>query len=78
MRVDDLRHLHRTTPFRPFRARVADGREYLVAHPEFMSVSVSGRTVVISTPDDMHEVIDTMLISSVHFENGKTRRLRRS
>ena len=79
MRVDDLRKAHQARPFQPFSIRVADGMEYTVNHPEFMSFSLSGRTVVVATPDDWYAIIDTMMITSVHVGNGKkpTRRKRK-
>jgi hypothetical protein len=79
MRVDEIRHYHAVRPFRPFTLRVADGREYVVRHPEFLSISMTGRTVVVSTPDDHHEVIDMLMITSVHLGNGrKSKRNRKS
>ena len=70
MKIDDLRHAHQARPFRPFTIRVADGREYRVAHPEFLTFSVTGRTIVVSTPDDVHEIIDTVMITSIHLGDG--------
>lgn len=76
MRIDDLKRVHQTRPFKPFLIRVADGLEYAVEHPEFLSVSVTGRTIVVSTPDDLHELIDTMMITSIHFGDGAKRKRR--
>lgn len=70
MRIDDLRKAHQTRPFTPFTIRVADGREYVVSHPEFLAFSITGRTVTVATPDDWYEIIDTMMIASVHMGNG--------
>ena len=70
MKIDDLRHAHQTRPFRPFTIRVADGREYRVEHPEFSVFSVTGQTIVVSTPHDVHGVIDTVTITSVHLGDG--------
>ncbi len=70
MRVDDLKRVHQARPFRPFSIRVADGREYSVAHPEFLAVSATGRALVVSTPDDAFEIIDTVMVASIHVGNG--------
>ena len=77
MRIDEVRKVYHEQPFQPFTIRVADGHEYTVKHPEFLSISVSGRSIVVSTPDDLHELIDVMMITSIHFGNGKVRRRRR-
>ncbi len=77
MTIEGLRKFHRATPFKPFTIRVADDHEYYVPHPEFLSFSVSGRTIVISTPDDSHELIDLPLVTSLHPGNGKPRARRR-
>lgn len=71
MRIDDLRKAHPSRPFQPFSIRVADGMEYTVNHPEFMCFSISGRTVVVATPDDVHEIVDTMMITAIQVGNGK-------
>jgi len=74
MKIDDLRHAYQARPFRPFSIRVADGREYQVDHPEFLSFSTTGRTIVVSTPKDLHGIIGTAMITSIHLGNGKPRR----
>lgn len=71
MTIEQLRKIHQAQPFRPFTLRLADGNEYAVKHPEFLSFSVSGRTIVVATPDDSHEVIDLLLVASIHLGNGK-------
>lgn len=71
MTVEQLRKAHQARPFEPFTLRTADGREYPVAHNEFLSFSQSGRTVVVSTPDDSYEVLDLLLVTSLHRGNGR-------
>lgn len=71
MRIDELKKAHRSQPFEPFTIRVADGREYDVVHPEFLAFSATGRTIVVMTPDDLFEIIDTMMITSIHMGNGR-------
>ena len=73
MRIDELRRIHRAQPFEPFTIRVADGREYLVKHPELLAISPTGRTVALYTPDDLFDILDTMMIASVHIGDGRKR-----
>ncbi len=72
MRIDDLKKVYQARPFKPFIIRVADGREYKVIHPEFLAFSSSGRSLVVSTPEDVFEIIDTMMIASLHVGNGES------
>ena len=39
-------------PFQPFDIKTSDARVYSVDHPEFISVSRDGRTVIYQTPED--------------------------
>jgi hypothetical protein len=78
MRIEEIRNYLRAEPFRPFLVRVADGREYRVDHPEFMAISPSGRSVAVYGHDDLADIIDTLMITSLHISNGKTRRKKRT
>jgi hypothetical protein len=72
MNVDQIRTAIRAQPFRPFRIRTADGREHPVSHPEFLMIVPSGRTVILANTEDSVELIDTLLISSIHYDqNGE-------
>ena len=55
--------LHRE-PFRPFRLRLADGRELFVPHPDFVAVSPR-RVVVIDPHDESMSIIEPLLIVSI-------------
>jgi len=77
MRIDDLRSIHQARPFHPFTIRVADGREYFVVHPEFLAYAPPSRTLSVVTPKGFHDIIDLMMITSIHLDNGKPRRKRR-
>ena len=72
MKISEVRQAYRSQPFRPFYIRVADGREYLVRHPEFLAFR--GRTLVVFGPDDVFEIIDTAMIASIHVGNGNKRK----
>ncbi len=77
MTIEQLRKVHRTQPFEPFVLRTADGREFEVNHPEVLSISPVGRTIVVMTPDGAHDVIDLLLVASLHITDGKPRRRRK-
>ncbi len=71
MTIEQLKKIHASRPFKPFTVHVADGRAFAVPHPEFLSFSQSGRTIAIATPDDAHEIIDPLLVTSIHLGNGR-------
>jgi hypothetical protein len=48
-------------PFRPFHVKLADGREFLVTHPELASCSKSGRELVLHDDAGMH-LIEMLLV----------------
>ncbi len=60
-------------PFQPVILHLADGRALEVSHPEFMSVSQSGRRVIVEKADDTFETVDALLINSVEV-NGRRER----
>ncbi len=79
MTVEQLRKTHQAQPFEPFVLRTADGREFQVNHPEVLAISPIGRTVVVMTPDGTHDVIDLLLVASIHMTNhARPRRRKRS
>ncbi len=47
MTIQQLRSAHRAAAFQPFTIHMADGRTFPVPHPDFLSMSPSGRTVII-------------------------------
>ncbi len=70
MTADEIREVHRARPFRPFTLCVVDGREYEVRHPELMIVTPRGRTVVVASPDEKVDIIDTLMITSIHMDDN--------
>jgi hypothetical protein len=57
---------------------MADGREYVVPHHDFLLIHPAGRTVVVATLEEQaYEIIDLPLIASLHFDNRRTQRRRR-
>jgi hypothetical protein len=65
MTTEQLRTAHRSKPFRPFNIRMADGRTFSIPHPDFLSVSPVGRTVVIYHPDDSASIVDLLLMTEL-------------
>jgi len=78
MRINEIRKTLHAQPFRPFSVRVADGREYHVDHPDFIALDPTGRLVVVFQKNGTHEVVDAMMIASLHVGNGRRPRSRRS
>jgi hypothetical protein len=60
-----IRQLLNQYPPQPFTLHLADGRALPVPHPDFISVSQSGRRVIVEKTDDTFEIVDVLLISSV-------------
>lgn len=60
-------------PFRPFTIRMADGRAFEVGHPDFVALSQSGRTVIVTQPDEDFSVLALLLMSElqVSASNGR-------
>jgi hypothetical protein len=73
MTVEQLRNVHQAKPFHPYTLKVADGSRIVVRHPEFLSVSPVGRTVIVWQPDGSFEVVDLLLVASILVQDGKTR-----
>ena len=70
MTIEQLRLVHRAQPFKPFTIKMADGRSVLVPHSEFLSVSPTGRTVIVHHEDDSYSVIDLLLVNEIHVHQG--------
>jgi hypothetical protein len=65
MTTEQLRTAIRATPFRPFRIRMADGRQFQIPHPDFLSMSPASRSVVIYHPDDSASIVDLLLMTEL-------------
>lgn len=63
-----LKELREAAPFRPFKIDLADGRQVLVLHRDYISISPEGRTCVVWQKDDSMTIIDVRLIQSVSIE----------
>jgi hypothetical protein len=65
MTIQQLRAAHRATPFRPFTIHMADDRTFHVPHPDFLSMSQTGRTVIIYQQDDEFSILDLLLMTEI-------------
>jgi len=73
MNPDELQRLIRDSASRPFKV-YADGKEFLIAHPEFVNVSGpltgSGQSLYIFHKDDNgYNLLDVGLISRVEVQS---------
>ncbi len=65
MTIEQFRNLYAAQPFRPFTIHLADGRQLPVYHREFVMALPSGRTVVVSQPDDTLNIVDLLLVTDL-------------
>lgn len=65
MTIEQLRNAYEAQPFRPFVLHLADGREIPVRHREFMMTVPSGRTVLVTQPDDTVNIADLLLVTDI-------------
>jgi hypothetical protein len=68
MTVEQLRNVHRATPFQPFTIRVADGRSFHIAHPDFLSHSPTGRTVIVYGNNENFSILDLLLVTELQVD----------
>jgi len=73
MTAQELRAALRATPFRPFTARMADGRAFEVNHPDFLLLAPSGRTAFAFASLDEFSILDVMLMTEVEFSRQSAR-----
>lgn len=69
MTIQQLRAAHRATPFRPFTIHMADGRCLHVPHPDFLSMSPTGRTVIVYQEDDAFSICDLLLMTELEISS---------
>ena len=65
MHADTIKEVLHVQPFQPFTIHTVSGESYLVDHPDFVSLSRGGRTVIISLAGGEGErirMLDTALI----------------
>lgn len=77
MNIDQVRTLHRATPFQPFEINLADGRALPVDHPEMLAITAPGRTIGVARDDGVIEIVDLLRVTSIKPRpNGRRQRRR--
>ena len=71
MTTEQFRNTLHLQPFRPFSIRMADGRVFQVAHPDFVALSPGGRIAIVFQPDDSYSVLDLLLMTELQVPNGR-------
>jgi hypothetical protein len=65
MTIEQVRKVQHATPFVPDTVYLADGRSHRIPHRDFLAFSPSGRTVIVSNPDDTFDIIDLLLVTDL-------------
>lgn len=65
MTIEQLANVHHARPFRPYTIHLGDGRAFFVKHPDFLSRSPSGRTVIVHQSDDSFSVLGLLLVTEL-------------
>lgn len=78
MTIDKIREAYETLPFRLFTIHLADWRAVPVKHRDFIMTVLSGRTIVVTQPDDRLNIIDLLLVTDLEPTNGKKKRAKKS
>ncbi len=68
MKAEDLQEVIHAAPFRPFSLWMADGRQIVVSHPEWILNPSGQRTAVVMKPDGRLHIIDVMLVQRLEVE----------
>jgi len=70
MTPDALKNLVYAAPFRAFTIHTQDGRSVPVPHPDFISISPTGRAAVVHTDGEKFEIIQVSQIAEATIEKG--------
>jgi hypothetical protein len=65
MRLEELRRVKNQRPFRPYRIRMADGREIAITHPDAVAWENEHSRVVLALSGGEHHWIEAVLITSL-------------
>jgi hypothetical protein len=63
--AEQLRTTRHASPFQPFTIRMADGRQFQIPHPDFLSMSPTGRTAVVYHADGSASIVDLLLMTEL-------------
>jgi hypothetical protein len=65
MTSQQLRAAHQAAPFRPFVIHMADGRSFSIPHPDFLSISPAGTTVIVYQDGEEFSILDMLLMTEI-------------
>lgn len=73
MTIEQLRATQRAQPFVPFTVHLADGRSYLIDHPDFIASHPQGRTIIVFKPGEGgdFEIIDLLLVIGLEVHKSR-------
>ena len=69
MTIEQVRELAHAEPFAPFVIHLSDGRQILVAHQDFISVSQTGRLLHVFHGEGRSSFVDVPLIASLELRS---------
>lgn len=72
MTIEQLANVHHAQPFRPYTIHMGDGRSFFVKHPDFLSRSPSGRTVIVHQDDDRFGILNLLLVTELQVHPSST------
>lgn len=78
MNAQSIKEAVDVRPFRQIVLRTGDGREYLVKSPEMIYFIPGGRTIIATQGEDEFDMLDSILISSLHYKRGTSGKSKRS
>jgi len=72
VKINEVRKLLHTQPFRPFLIHVADGGRIPVKHEDFVALAPTGRELIVYLSDGDYQIDDVMLVTrlEVSAKNG--------
>ncbi len=65
MTIEQLRTAREANPFRPFTIHLADGRSHRVPHRDYLSMSPTGRTVIVYQSGEAFSILDLLLVTEL-------------
>ena len=71
MTIERLRNARSATPFRPFTIHLADGRSFPGPHPDFISQSPAGRTIIVfGQGEEEFSILDSLLVTEIEMHRA--------
>jgi hypothetical protein len=74
MTATELKEFCERTPFVPFDLVIPGRGKFHVPHPDFVSLSPSGRIVHVWRPNDEYAAVDVFLITALEENRRRTKR----